>query len=182
LKISALLWASSQPLQCSNFLPKTAHRKNFEIQPKIEILVFFKNKISTCKGGIRACFHHSDFQSKNCSYAIFIVRKRPLYVNFSMPPRGNWWFSQGSTPCVGMRFCGHVPNSPRNKNLKKLISYLLEKVVFLDLERLLSPFRRGEKNFFFNFECYDLTNGKEWCCDPPSGSTKNIQINIQKGS
>jgi hypothetical protein len=30
-----------------------------------------------------------DFQSKNVSYAIFIVKKRPLYVNFSIPPCGN---------------------------------------------------------------------------------------------
>jgi hypothetical protein len=29
-----------------------------------------------------------------------------------------------------MRFCGHVPNSLRNKNPKRHISYLLEKVVF----------------------------------------------------
>jgi hypothetical protein len=40
------------------------------------------------RGGTRACFHHSDFQSKNFSYAIFIVQKRPLYVNFSIPPCG----------------------------------------------------------------------------------------------
>jgi hypothetical protein len=60
-----------------------------------------------------------------------------------------------------MRFCGHVPNSPRNKNLKRLILNLLLKVVFLDPKRLLSPFGKGKKDFFFNFECYDLTNGKE---------------------
>jgi hypothetical protein len=70
-------------------------------------------------------------------------------------------FLKVSTHCVGMRFCGHVPNSPRNKNSKKHISYLLEKVVFLDPKRLLSPFGTSKKNFFFNFECYDLTNGKE---------------------
>jgi hypothetical protein len=46
-----------------------------------------------------------------------------------------------------MRFCGHVPNSPRNKNLKRLISYLLEEVGFLDPKRLLSTCRRGEKTF-----------------------------------
>jgi hypothetical protein len=46
-----------------------------------------------------------------------------------------------------MRFCGHVPNSPRNKNLKGHILYLLEKVVLLDLKRLLSPFCRGKKTF-----------------------------------
>jgi hypothetical protein len=47
-----------------------------------------------------------------------------------------------------MRFCGHVHNLPRNKNPKRLISYLLEKAVFLDPKRLLSPFRKCEKNFF----------------------------------
>jgi hypothetical protein len=29
-----------------------------------------------------------DFQSKKISYAIFIVKKRHLYVNFSIPPCG----------------------------------------------------------------------------------------------
>jgi hypothetical protein len=62
---------------------------------------------------------------------------------------------------VGMRFCGHVPNSPRNKNLKRLILNLLEKVAFLEPKRLMSPFGKGKRNFFINFECYDLTNGKE---------------------
>jgi hypothetical protein len=60
-----------------------------------------------------------------------------------------------------MRFCGHVPNSPRNKNPKRLIPYLLEKVVFLDPKKLLSLFGRGKKNFFYNFECCDLANGKD---------------------
>jgi hypothetical protein len=61
---------------------------------------------------------------------------------------------------VGMRFCGHVPNSPRNKNLKRLILNLLEKVVFLDPKDCCPPLQ-AKKNFFFNFECYDLTNGEE---------------------
>jgi hypothetical protein len=47
-----------------------------------------------------------------------------------------------------MRFCGHIPNSPRNKNLKRLILNILEKVVFLDPKRLLSPFRKGKKTFY----------------------------------
>jgi hypothetical protein len=46
-----------------------------------------------------------------------------------------------------MRFCGHVPNSPRNKNLKRHILNLLEKVVFLDPKRLLSPFGGAKKLF-----------------------------------
>jgi hypothetical protein len=60
-----------------------------------------------------------------------------------------------------MRFCGHVTNSPKNKDPKRLIPYLLEEMFFLDPKRLLSPSDRGKKNFFFNFECYDLANGKE---------------------
>jgi hypothetical protein len=71
-------------------LPKSAQRQNFEMPPKIKILVFFKNKIKyTCRGGTRVYFHRSNVQSKNFSYAIFIVKKRPLYVNFSIPPCGN---------------------------------------------------------------------------------------------
>jgi hypothetical protein len=46
-----------------------------------------------------------------------------------------------------MRFGGHVHNSPRNKNPKRLISYLLEKVVFMDPKRLLSPLDRGKNTF-----------------------------------
>jgi hypothetical protein len=71
-------------------LPKSAQRRNFEMPPKIEVLVFFpKIKIPMCRGGTRAYFHYLDFQSKNFSYAIFIVKKWPLYVNFSIPPCGN---------------------------------------------------------------------------------------------
>jgi hypothetical protein len=53
-KISALLRVGSQPLSMQQILPKTAkicqnlpksaQKQNFEIPPKIEILVFFKNK------------------------------------------------------------------------------------------------------------------------------------------
>jgi hypothetical protein len=46
-----------------------------------------------------------------------------------------------------MRFCGHVSNSPRNKNPKRHIPYLLEKVDFLDPKRLLFPLDMG--NFYF---------------------------------
>jgi hypothetical protein len=46
-----------------------------------------------------------------------------------------------------MRFCEHVLNSPRNKNPKRLITYLLEKVVFLDPKSLVSTSDRGKKTF-----------------------------------
>jgi hypothetical protein len=82
--------------QCSKFcpnLPKTAQicqnlprAETLKFHQKLRFFFFSKIKISTCRGGIRACFHRLDFQSKNFSYAIFIVQKRPLYVNFSIPP------------------------------------------------------------------------------------------------
>jgi hypothetical protein len=102
--------------QCSKICPKLPKTAKIYLKMKLwnttknrDFSVFQKNKIKncTCRGGIRAYFYHLDFQSKNFSYAIFIVKKRALYVNFSIPPCGNLWFSQGSTPCVGMRFCGH---------------------------------------------------------------------------
>jgi hypothetical protein len=36
----------------------------------------------------KACFHRLDFQYKFFMYAFFIVKKWPLYVNFSIPPCG----------------------------------------------------------------------------------------------
>jgi hypothetical protein len=86
--LSAIVNAGKSAQNYQN-LPKFAQRQNFEIPPKIEILLFFKNKIFVCRRGTRACFHRLNFQSKNFLYAIFIVEKRPLYVNFSIPPCGN---------------------------------------------------------------------------------------------
>jgi hypothetical protein len=71
----------------AEIFPKTISLRNFEMPPNIEILTLVK--ISMNRGGTRTCFHHSDFQSKNFSYAIFIIKNQPLYVNFSIPPCGN---------------------------------------------------------------------------------------------
>jgi hypothetical protein len=101
-----------------------------------------------CRRSSRACFHRSDFQSKNFSYAIFIVnKKRPLYVNFSIPLCAKWCFFQGSISLMDMRFCLHVPNSPRNKSLKSLNPYPLYKMVFLASKTLL--YSLSTRNFYF---------------------------------
>jgi hypothetical protein len=60
-----------------------------------------------------------------------------------------------------MRFCTHVPNSTRNKNVKSGKPYLSPKMVFLAPKTLLYLSGIVEKNFFFDFEPYDLANGKE---------------------
>jgi hypothetical protein len=46
-----------------------------------------------------------------------------------------------------MRFCGHVPNSPRNKNLKRDILNLLEKVVFWTPKDCFPPLAGAKKLF-----------------------------------
>jgi hypothetical protein len=109
--------------------------------------VFQKKNNSMYRRGTSACFYFSDFQSKNFSYAISIVKKRPLYVNFSIPPFGNWWVSQGSTPRVDMRFCGHVPNSPRNKNLSPSIHTYSKNRFFWTPKDCCPPFAGARKTF-----------------------------------
>jgi hypothetical protein len=101
-----------------------------------------------CRGGTRACAHSLDFQYKNFSYSFFVVKIQPLYENFSIPPCGNWCFSQGSTPPVDIKFCEYVSNSLRNKNWKRLIPNLLEKVIYLASKTLQSPLGTWKKTFF----------------------------------
>jgi hypothetical protein len=60
-----------------------------------------------------------------------------------------------------MRFCTHVPNSNENKNMKSGNPYLRPKMDFLTSKKLLSLSGAVEKNFLFDFERYDLANGKE---------------------
>jgi hypothetical protein len=168
LKISAKVQAYSQPLPMQQILPKTAKmcpkmkhwnatkNQDFSFVQKqkfvpVEEVLEYISTVWILNPGIFICY--------------FYCQKGPLYVNFSLPPCGNWWYFQSSTPHVGMGFCGHVHNSPRNKNLKRLILNLLENLVFLDPKRLMSPFGKGQKKHFFNFECYDLTNGNEWECE-----------------
>jgi hypothetical protein len=89
----------------------------------------------------------------------FYCQKMAFVCEFQHTPLGKLMiFSRFHTLC-GHEICGHVPNSPRNNNLKRLSLNLLEKVVFLDPKDCCPPFWQGQKNFFFNFECYDFTNG-----------------------
>jgi hypothetical protein len=87
------------------------------------------------------------FSIQECFKCYFYCQKTAFVCEFQHTPLWKLMiFSRFHTLC-GMRFCGHVPNSPRNKNLKRLILNLLKKVVFLDPKRLLSPFCRGKKTF-----------------------------------
>jgi hypothetical protein len=48
-----------------------------------------------------------------------------------------------------------------NKNMERHIPFLLLKMVFLAFKTLLSPSGAGRKNFFVNFELYDLANSEK---------------------
>jgi hypothetical protein len=133
-------------------LPKSAHRqlvqKTLKFHQKLRFWFSSKKKTSTCRGGTKAWAHHLDFQSKNFPNAFFNVKKRPMYVNFSIPLCAKWHFIQGSIHLMVMRFCWHVPNSHRNKNLKSLSPYLLYKMVFWPPKLYCTPWAHGKKLFF----------------------------------
>jgi hypothetical protein len=120
----------------SKIYPKTITVKNFEIPPKFEILVFFQKKYS----------------------AFFIVQKQSLYVNFNISLHAKTIFSWFHISY--MRFCNIIFNSLKNKNLKFLNPYLLQKMGFCSPTHccILWPHK---KNFYFNFELYGLANDRE---------------------
>jgi hypothetical protein len=78
--------------------------------------MFFKKLKPMSRKGTNAYVHHLDFQYNNFGDVFSIVKNRRLLVNFSVPHIGKYFFSQCSTPLVGMRFCRHIPNSPRDNN------------------------------------------------------------------
>jgi hypothetical protein len=49
---------------------------------------FFQKKNPLGRGCTKACTHYLDFQYNSFLYAFLIVRRRPLYVNFSILPCG----------------------------------------------------------------------------------------------
>jgi hypothetical protein len=127
-----MLSATTNAVECAQNcqnLPNSAQIQlatwTWKYHQKIKILVFSIYINSICRRGTKAYAYHSNFHYKNFSYAFFFVKKPPLYVNFSIPLCAKWCFFQGSIHLVNMRFCGHVLNSSRNKNLKSFNPYLL---------------------------------------------------------
>jgi hypothetical protein len=80
-----------------------------------------------------------DIQYKNSSYAFSIVKKIAVICEFQHIPLYKMMLSSRFHTSHGMRFCRHVPNSSRNKNVKRL--YLASKT-------LLSSLGTGKMNFF----------------------------------
>jgi hypothetical protein len=72
--------------------------------PKIEILVFFKKKILCVEEVLEYMFTVWNFNTIIFYISFLFFKKWPLYVNFNIPLVENDFFSQCSTPLVGMRF------------------------------------------------------------------------------
>jgi hypothetical protein len=99
-----------KPPKIAKICPKTISLGNFEILPKIEILMFFKKLKAYVRRGTNAYAHLLGFQYNNFGDVFSIVKKQPLLVNFSIPHCGKYFFPQRSTFLMGMRLCRHVPN------------------------------------------------------------------------
>jgi hypothetical protein len=91
----------------------------------------------------------------------FYCQKTAFVCEFHHTLCGKFFFWQPSTTLVNMRFCTHVPNLNKNKKMNSGNPYLRLKMVFWASETLLSLSCAVEKNFLFDFERYDLVNGKE---------------------
>jgi hypothetical protein len=91
----------------------------------------------------------------------FYCQKKAFVCEFQHTPLRKIIFLATFTTLVNMRFCTHVPNSNKNRNMMSGKPYLRLKMVFLASKTLLSLSGAVEKNFLFDFERYDLANGKE---------------------
>jgi hypothetical protein len=70
---------------CQNLL-KSAQRQNFEIPPKIEIIVFLQKKNSACRGGARACFHYLNFSIQEIFIFYLYCQKTAFVCEFQHTP------------------------------------------------------------------------------------------------
>ena len=84
--------------------------------------------------------------------------KMAFICEFQHTPLCKMAFSQGFICLVGMRFCGHVPNSYGNKNLES-INPLLYKMVFLVPKTLLCCSSMGKKTYFLTLNVKILQIG-----------------------
>jgi hypothetical protein len=112
----------------TKFVQRQLGREILKYHQKLKFCCFSKKTTSICRGDTKACPCCLDFQYKNFSYAFFIGKKWPLYVNFNIPLFVKWHFSQHIS--CGYEICWHVSNSSRNKNLKSQFMSTLENGFF----------------------------------------------------
>jgi hypothetical protein len=122
-----------------------------------------EKKIAMSLSSTKVCAHRSHFQCEKFLYVFFIFKKRPLFVNFSIPPSAKWFFLQCSTSPVTMRICGHVPNSPMNRNPKRLIPYICQKWIFGPPKLYCTSRAWAEKTFWWTLNVMILQTVRNEC-------------------
>jgi hypothetical protein len=128
----------------------------------------------------KACSHGLDFYYNNFLYASFFwIQKHALYVNFIISLHTKWLFSQGLIHLVDMGFCRHVSNSPRNKNLKSLDSYLIQKMVFTLSKRFALGTRKKALSSTLNFMILQIVRN-EWIMFGIHVNYKILQLIVPK--
>jgi hypothetical protein len=133
-----------------------------------------------CRRSTRVYVHRLDFQYNNFLYIFYIVKNRPLYVNFRIPPCRKWFFSQCSTPLVGMRFWGHVPHLEtriwRAHSISTLVNGFFG-LVFLAFRTLLSLWAQGKKTFLSTLNIMILQKVRIECVR--FGGHVDIEVNYK---
>ena len=162
--LSAIVNAVKSAQNCQN-LPKSVQRWNFEIPPKIKILVFFKNLKEMCRRGTRACFHHLEFQSNNFSYAIFIVKNGLCMWISAYPVAENDFFHINVPHLLWVWDFEDMYLTHLETRIWRGTFHIYFKKWFFGLQNSAVPFGRKEKKLFCQlWTCYDLANGEEWVC------------------
>jgi hypothetical protein len=82
-----MLSATANATKSAQTYLKTISLKNFEMPPKIETLVFHKIKILYVEEALEYVFTFWIFNTI-IFHVIFVVKKRTLYMNFSIFPCG----------------------------------------------------------------------------------------------
>jgi hypothetical protein len=141
--------------QCSKIYPKLP--KVAKICPKTKLWNTTKNQDFSVSWKIKivrveeALEHVSTVWISNprIFHILFLLSKNGLCMWISTYPFvQNDVFFQDSISLVDMKFCWHITNSPRNKNLKSFNPHLLYKMVFLASKTLLYPLSSRNKLFF----------------------------------
>jgi hypothetical protein len=146
--------AAKSAQNCQN-LPKSAQRWNFEIPPKIEILV---------EGALEYISDVGIFNPR-IFHMLFLLSKNGLGMWISAYPLAeNDFFLNVPHLLWVWDFEDMYLTHLETRIWRGTFHIYFKKLVFLAFKTLLSPSGSRKKNFFVNFECYDLANGEEWVC------------------
>ena len=94
----------------------------------------------------------------------FFGKKMAFVCEFQHTPLWKLMNSQGSTPHVDMKFLDMYLTHLRIRIQRGSFHIYLKKWFFWIPKDCCSIWTRAKNLLFFNFECYDLANGKEWDC------------------